>query len=478
MKAAMVRGGAAVGASVVGAAGFVLPADAYLAGLALLFVVAASVVALSVQLTVPFVGLAVLVPTAVAFPFEFRGPAGILMSSSLPLTALVCAVWLGRIALRRDWRALDSSRVVYASLAFLSAAVLAFAMGQYPWFPGGGAPLPAQIAELGIFCLSVCLFLAVGHQIDRVQLKVLTALFVAAGLVTCLLQMQLHPSLLVVARWTSRPGSVGSLFWTWLVAVCLSQALFNRKLSPATAVLLAGMVGLVLYHGLFNARSWASGWVPPLVALCTILLIKFPRLSAGTALVVLPVALLFSGAISDALLGGEEYSLSTRQEAWRVLWPLVERSPLLGTGPANYYYFTENMPLLGWYVRFISHNNYQDLLVQTGFLGLLTFVWLAFEMFVMSARAYRGAADGFSRAYAAGAIGGLAGSLVAGMLGDWIIPFYYNAGILGFRSSLLLWVFLGGVLALARSGLPAGVPQHGRAHAPTRVTPQRGFVHA
>ena len=31
----------------------------------------------------------------------------------------------------------------------------------------------------------------------------------------------------------------------------------------------------------------------------------------------------------------------------------------------------------------------------------------------------------------------------AGMLGDWIVPFYYNAGVLGFRSSLLFWVFLG-----------------------------------
>jgi hypothetical protein len=36
------------------------------------------------------------------------------------------------------------------------------------------------------------------------------------------------------------------------------------------------------------------------------------------------------------------------------------------------------------------------------------------------------------------------------MLGDWIIPFYYNGGVLGFRSSLLFWVFVGGALSLRR----------------------------
>jgi O-antigen ligase len=140
----------------------------------------------------------------------------------------------------------------------------------------------------------------------------------------------------------------------------------------------------------------------------------------------------------------------TRTEAWGVLWQLFERSPLLGTGPANYYYFTENFPLLGWYVRFISHNNYQDLLIQTGILGVIAFFWFALEMFLMTRRLYRQVPPGFARAYVVGAVAGLSGSLVAGMLGDWIVPFYYNAGILGFRSSLLFWVFLGGVLALKR----------------------------
>jgi O-antigen ligase len=192
-----------------------------------------------------------------------------------------------------------------------------------------------------------------------------------------------------------------------------------------------------------------------------------------------PLGLLLQTLISSFLLSDEEYSLSTRTEAWRVLWQLVERSPILGTGPANYYYYTENFPLLGWYVRFISHNNYQDLMIQTGLAGLLAFAWFAFELLLMMLRLYPQVPEGFGRAYVVGALGGLAGSLIAGMLGDWIIPFYYNAGILGFRSSLLFWVFLGGILALKRmitEPAPAAEPRPRPIVRPRRA--RRGLAEA
>jgi hypothetical protein len=136
----------------------------------------------------------------------------------------------------------------------------------------------------------------------------------------------------------------------------------------------------------------------------------------------------------------------------------VEESPIVGTGPANYYHYTANFPILGWYVQFFSHNNYQDLLLQTGVLGLLAFCWFAFEAARLILRLRTQVPSGFPMAYVIGALGGLAGSLAAGMLGDWIIPFYYNGGILGFRSSLLFWISLGGLLTLKRHYASSTVP--------------------
>ena len=55
---------------------------------------------------------------------------------------------------------------------------------------------------------------------------------------------------------------------------------------------------------------------------------------------------------------------------------------------------------------------------------------------------------GFARAYVYGALGGIAGTLVAAALGDWVLPFVYNIGLRGMRASLLGWMFMGGLVAL------------------------------
>jgi hypothetical protein len=38
--------------------------------------------------------------------------------------------------------------------------------------------------------------------------------------------------------------------------------------------------------------------------------------------------------------------------------------------------------------------------------------------------------------------------LISGLLGDWFLPFLYNISTAGFRSSLIGWFFVGGLLAL------------------------------
>lgn len=430
-------------------AGFMLPVGAYLGAVALLFLVAAGVLAVTAQLRRPTLGLSVLVVMAVALPIEFPGPSSVIMSMPLLLATAICGVWLARSCAVRRSISPGPYRLVYAVFAFLGTALVAFVAGQFPWFPTGNAPLPAQVVELALFLVSGCLLLAVGQQLTDVsQLKWLTWVFVGAGTITATLQTV--PSLGFIARLTTRPGSVGSLFWTWIVAVTVSQAFFNRSLGLAARLGLLGITALVMGHSLLQVSSWASGWAPPLVAIGAIVLLRFPRLTLASAMVAIPLGLFAIDYLPSGLLADEQYSLLTRQEAWRVLWNLVERSPIVGTGMANYYYYTENFPILGWYVRFISHNNYQDLLVQTGFLGLLVFSWLAVEAIVLAYRLSTTLTPGFSRAYAVGVFGGVAGSLASGMLGDWIVPFYYNAGVLGFRSSLLFWLFLGGLVSLRR----------------------------
>jgi hypothetical protein len=87
-------------------------------------------------------------------------------------------------------------------------------------------------------------------------------------------------------------------------------------------------------------------------------------------------------------------------------------------------------------------------IAQTGMLGLVCFLWLFFEVWRVGWAIRDKVPDSFARAYIIGSLGGLVGTLVSGMLGDWILPFIYNVGLHGFRSSVFIWLFLGGLIAL------------------------------
>jgi O-antigen ligase len=249
-------------------------------------------------------------------------------------------------------------------------------------------------------------------------------------------------------------GAEGSLFWTWSVALAFGQAAFNRRLNVAVRLALAVFVVAAFYVALTQGRDWASGWVPPLVAVATIIWIGTPRVGMALTVVACVLAAVYAPHLMAMALGSDnQYSLQTRLAAWGVLAEIIQDSPALGLGPANYYHVTPLYPILGWYVNFSSHNTYMDLLMQTGVIGLGCFVWFVWELGRAGWALRRQVPAGFACGYVIGALGGLAGTLAAGMLCDWILPFVYNITLEGMRASTLGWLFLGGLLALHRTAM-------------------------
>jgi O-antigen ligase len=432
-------------------AGFMVQTEAYVKALGAVVLSLALIGASILQMNRYGAGLTLLIASAVAFPIEigFANQDRAPLNAAFPLAVFVCVCWLLRLLLLH--RRPASSRFpssARACLLFAAAAIASFASGQVRWFSSDGAPLRAQLGALGVFLVSCAIFLSAAWELkDVADVRRLTRVFVVAGSIACVTQSL--PGLGIVGWWTA-PHSIGSVFWTWFVAVTSSQALINTKLSPRSRILLFGLCALALYRCAFVGHDWMSGWLPSLIAFQVVLLFRFPRVTTGLSLLGLPIGLYLSGVVTQALMLSEQYSLTTRLEAWRILGQMALRSPLLGLGPANYYYYTSLFPIMGWYVRFNSHNQYLDLVLQTGIVGLGAFLWFAVEMFRLTLRLRREASDVFVKAYCAGVLGGIAGTLASGMLADWILPFIYNIGIGGFRSSLLFWVFLGGTLALKR----------------------------
>jgi O-antigen ligase len=138
----------------------------------------------------------------------------------------------------------------------------------------------------------------------------------------------------------------------------------------------------------------------------------------------------------------------TRLDIWAQTFDLVSKHPLFGTGPAGYAaYFMSLYRNTGFSLS--THNNYLDVIAQTGVVGSVVFVWLMVTLVVVGWVARARWQTGFLGGYAQGAFGGLIGLLVAMSQGDWFIPFVYNQTIAGFRYTVHSWIFLGFLASLA-----------------------------
>ncbi|HET9905176.1 MAG TPA: O-antigen ligase family protein, partial [Anaerolineales bacterium] len=204
------------------------------------------------------------------------------------------------------------------------------------------------------------------------------------------------------------------------------------------------LVTLYVLVGLkFNDKS---GWLSAFVSIAAIITARSWR--AGLALT--PVAIIAALYMWSGLVSTDEYSISTRFDAWIIMGQIIKLNPILGLGFANYYWYTPLFPIRGYAVSFNSHNNYVDIVAQTGLVGLFCVLWFFWEVGWLGWRLRKDAPSGFAQAYVYGALGVLAGMVVAGMFGDWVLPFFYNIGLNGFRSSMLGWLFLGGMVSLTQ----------------------------
>jgi O-antigen ligase len=248
------------------------------------------------------------------------------------------------------------------------------------------------------------------------------------------------------------------LFGIWFVALCWAQALANGRLPmPLRWMLGCGAVGWLATQ--FTVyRDWTSGWLPPSIALVLTTVIVRPRLGG----LVLAAALALVVASRDfvfALLASEEEQGSLGGEFGRLeLWirnlELLQDQLLFGTGPAGYaLYYVTLVPEKAM----STHNNYIDILAETGVFGLLSFLALLGGLAWAGGRTLPTLTDGSDRATCGAVLGALPAVAQAMMLGDWVIPFVYNQTIAGFDHAAYTWLMfaiLCGLWAQGRDPVP------------------------
>ena len=165
---------------------------------------------------------------------------------------------------------------------------------------------------------------------------------------------------------------------------------------PALRFSLGGLAAIALYAVYVSVPGWVSGWLPALAGMLVIIVLR----SRWTFLLILAGALLFAPQAFQSLLSGDAYSYTTRVQAWQILVEIIRANPILGLGPANYYWYTPLFPISGYYgLQFNSHNQYVDMVAQAGLLGLLAYLWFLVSMGWFSWLAGRRAPEGFARLY-------------------------------------------------------------------------------
>lgn len=409
------------------------------------------IVAVLYLLKQPEAGILAILITAGLIPFALGTGTGTRLPPPVIILVLMVGLWILEMWRQRSFRLVRSSTIP-PILALSAVAAVATILGSPTMLINiHTASITARIGGLGIYLLSALAFLLVAHQIKEIKwlermvwivlvLAVLSAIR-RFGNVFSLDLLPIIPS-----------GLSGSIFWIWALTLSFGQMVFNRTLTNRRRVLFAVIFLFLLFVRMIVGQAWTSGWLPPLIAIAVTFAVGAPNLSIFVgALAVLGALTQIDKVVGFVMVGDNEYSLTTRLAAWTNLLQMIKDSPFLGLGPANYYWQSAYTPIMGWWVPYNSHNNYVDILAQTGMLGMACFLWFHAEIARVALGLRNALPDGFARAFVLSAIGATAGTLAAAMLGDWVIPFVYNVGMDGTRSSLVGWMFFGGLVVIEKT---------------------------
>jgi len=371
---------------------------------------------------------------------SLRGPGG--FNASLLMVIFMSVLWvLDMFVVKRKFEFVHSA-VLRPAAYFLAISVIAFIVGQVRWFSfANQAPLNAQLGGFAVYFFLVALMIVTANILHDIRwLKAFVWVFVGFGSLYILLDLA---NLSVVTRFVAPGAYVNSMFWTWLVALPGSQAVFNDNLKFKHRLALFAIVAITLYAGIQNS-DWKSGWVPAAVTVGILLALRFKKLT----LMSIPFAVIALVYAANALIATDEWSWGTRIDAWLLVLEIAKISPIIGLGFANYYWYAEIFRLRGFHSRFNSHSQFVDVIAQTGAAGLFCFMWIFFEVGRLSWRLSQKLPSGFERAYAYGVFAGIFGTLMGAFLGDWVLPFTYNIGLDGVRASVLPWIFFGALVAI------------------------------
>jgi O-antigen ligase len=246
------------------------------------------------------------------------------------------------------------------------------------------------------------------------------------------------------------PVDVRGLFSLWVIGLSFGFVLFLRKLHWSIKLFLLLLMAGWIHYSFFRNITWIAGWFPPLVSMGVLTWMRSKKLLFVFAIFMLGlIASNYDYYVGRVIENEKEESGYSRVEAWKMNWKITRDHLLFGTGPAGYaVYYMTYFPT----DAMATHNNYIDILAQTGVVGMFFCLWFFAKLVVVGyklCRRLRGRGD-FSEAIANISLAGTVACIIIMAFGDWLFPFAYTQTIEGYNYSLYNWLFMGAIVVLDR----------------------------
>ncbi len=241
----------------------------------------------------------------------------------------------------------------------------------------------------------------------------------------------------------------GGQFSAFVCALALGQLLFNHRLPWYIKLLLLWIIGIWMYIQIQLGITWLSGWLPVVVAIVLVTLFYSRKLALVFVLVGIVYLWLTSDIFSANLERENQESGVTRTAAWEQALDVTVDHLFLGTGPAGYHYYLTAYGIYDTGIAQLSHNNYVDILSQTGILGLIAYATFWIGVGIMAWKLlWTPMPTDFLRGLKAAVLAAYPVTLLSMMLGDWVIPFPYTQTLAGIDHTIWHWMMAGILMAL------------------------------
>lgn len=338
------------------------------------------------------------------------------------------------------------------ALPVVALASLGFSLiWRDPTVDPGNINVAVSIGQVLLYCWPIGLYLVVAASVpDTAWVKRFTDLVIYLSI----------PQVAIVVV----PELDAYLFWSRYLGLLATPLAVARALSVTHWGARAGLAVvalLPLMQGLGMGKAFLYGYVS--VAIGTVLLLAARRL----LLVTVPLA---AALVALLVLAGEGppgrvqqlIDVEREQQSWGGRAGRVALAqdavaiwsdwPILGVGPGNSYAYMLRYSVIG-----TPHNQYLDLLVEVGLIGLGVVLAFVVSAFRFGLRLWRRVRHPVHKEVVLGWLGAFAALAAGGLTGDFLLHSIRNGGLEMFSGFFVHWVFLGVAVGISRLEAEPGV---------------------